>query len=238
MAKTDHVWNSGSITKQPTTAKEGIKTYTCRNCGLTRNEKIAKLKSQTATPGKIIKDKSTNGIYKVLKGGLSVEFTKPVSKKASIRVPDTIKVDGITCKVTGIAANTFKNNTSLKNVTIGKNVTTVGTNAFYGCKNLTKVSGGNSIVKFGDRAFANYGNLGSITIPGSVRSIGKQAFYNCKKLRSITIKTSALSGKTIGSKAFAGTYKKPTVKVPEKQMKAYKKLLKARGMSSKAVYRK
>ena len=238
VAKTDHVWNSGSITKQPTTAKEGIKTYTCRNCGLTRNEKIAKLKPQIATPGKIIKDKSTNGIYKVLKGGLSVEFTKPVSKKASIRVPDTIKVDGITCKVTGIAANTFKNNTSLKNVTIGKNVTTVGTNAFYGCKNLTKVSGGNSIVKFGDRAFANCGNLGSITIPGSVRSIGKQAFYNCKKLRSITIKTSALSGKTIGSKAFAGTYKKPTVKVPAKQLKAYKKLLKARGMSSKAVYRK
>ncbi len=36
----------------------------------------------------------------------------------------------------------------------------------------------------------------------------------------------------------AGTYKKPTVKVPAKQLKAYKKLLKARGTSSKAVYRK
>ena len=238
VSKTDHVWNSGSITKQPTTAEEGIKTYTCRNCGLTRNETIAKLKPQKATPGKSVKNPSSNGVYKVLKDGQSVEFTKPLSKRATIKVPDTIKVDGITCKVTGIAANTFKNNTSLKNVTIGKNVTTVGTNAFYGCKNLTKVSGGNSIVKFGDRSFANCGNLGSITIPGSVRSIGKQAFYNCKKLRSVTIKTSALSGKTIGSKAFAGTYKKPTVKVPAKQMKAYKKLLKARGMSSKAVYRK
>ena len=36
----------------------------------------------------------------------------------------------------------------------------------------------------------------------------------------------------------AGIYKKPTVKVPAKQLKAYNKLLKARGMSSKAVYRK
>ena len=238
VAKTGHTWNSGSITKQPTIAKEGIKTYTCRSCGLTRNETIAKLKPQKATPGKSVKDPSSNGVYKVLKDGQSVEFTKPLSKRATIKVPDTIKVNGITCKVTGIAANAFKNNTSLKNVTIGKNVTTVGTNAFYGCKNLTKVSGGNSIVKFVDRAFANCGNLGSITIPGSARSIGKQAFYNCKKLKNITIKTSTLSGKNIGSKAFAGTYKKPTVKVPAKQMKAYKKLLASKGMSSKAVYKR
>ena len=114
----------------------------------------------------------------------------------------------------------------------------IGTNAFYGCWKLSRVSGGNGIVKIDHRAFANCISLSKITIPGTVRSIGKQAFRNCKKLRSITIKTSTLSGKTIGSKAFAGTYKKPTVKVPAKQLKAYKKLLKARGMSSKAVYRK
>ena len=58
------------------------------------------------------------------------------------------------------------------------------------------------------------------------------------KLRSIIINTSTLSGKTVGSKAFAGTYKKPTVKVPAKQLNAYKKLLKSRGMSSTAVYKK
>lgn len=139
---------------------------------------------------------------------------------------------------TAISANAFKNNKSLKSVTIGRNVTVIGTNAFYGCRKLSRVSGGNGIVKIDHRAFANCISLSKITIPGTVRSIGKQAFRNCKKLRSITIKTSTLSGKTIGSKAFAGTYKKPTVKVPAKQLKAYKKLLKARGMSSKAVYRK
>ena len=199
---------------------------------------IAKLTPQTATPGKTLKDKSTNGVYKVLQDGVSVEFTKPVYKKASVRIPDTINVNGITCKVTEISANAFKNNKSLKSVTIGRNVTVIGTNAFYGCKKLSKVSGANGIVKIGHRAFANCSSLSKMTIPGSVTSIGKQAFCNCKKLRSITIKTSTLSGKTVGLKAFAGTYKKPTVKVPAKQMKVYKKLLKARGMSSKAVYRK
>ena len=214
-------------------------TY-CTICNqkISSGNTIAKLTPQTATPGKTLKDKSTNGVYKVLQDGVSVEFTKPVYKKASVRIPDTINVNGITCKVTGISANAFKNNKPLKSVSIGRNVTVIGTNAFYGCKKLSKVSGGNGIVKIGHRAFANCSSLSKITIPGSVTSIGKQAFCNCKKLRSITIKTSTLSGKTVGSKAFAGTYKKPTVKVPASQLKTYKKLLKVRGMSSKAVYRK
>ena len=227
--------------KDATTTSEGYTgdTY-CTICNqkISSGNAIAKLTPQTATPGKTIKDKSTNGVYKVLQDGVSVEFTKPVYKKASVRIPATIKVNGITCKVTGISANAFKNNKSLKSVTIGRNVTVIGTNAFYGCKKLSKVSGGNGIVKIGHRAFANCISLSKITIPGSVRSIGKQAFCNCKKLSSITIKTSTLSGKTVGSKAFAGTYKKPTVKVTASQLKTYKKLLKARGMSSKAVYRK
>ncbi|WP_317244332.1 leucine-rich repeat domain-containing protein [Muricoprocola aceti] len=141
-------------------------------------------------------------------------------------------------KVTGISTNAFKNNTVLKTVAIGKNVTVIGANAFYGCKKLSKVSGGNSIVKIGGRAFANCVSLNGITIAGTVKSIGKQAFYNCKKLRTITFKTSALSSKTIGTKAFTGTYLKPTVRVPAKKLNAYKKLLKSKGMSGKAIYKK
>lgn len=235
--KTKHTWNAGKITTAATTTKEGIKTFTCTFCGVTRTEKIAKLKPQTVTPGKVINDKATNGVYKVLKDGMSVEFTKPFYKKASVRIPDTVKINGITCKVTGISANAFKNNTVLKTVTIGKNVTVIGTDVFWGCRKLNKVSGGNNIMKIGDRAFANCVSLSSITISETVSRIGKQAFYNCKNLRTVIIKTGVLSNKTIGEKAFAGTYKKLTVKVPAKQLNAYKKLLKSRGMSSTAVYK-
>lgn len=236
--KTEHTWNGGEVTKQPTTEETGIKTYTCSSCGATRTEELEKLKPQTITPGKIIKDKVTNGVYKVQKDGLSVEFTKSVSKNASVKIPDTIKVNGITCKVTGISANAFKNNVSLRTVTIGKNVTIIGTNAFYGCKKLSKVNGANNVVKIGNNSFTNCGSLSSITVSETVRIIGKQAFYNCKNLKTITIKTSALSTKTIGSNAFTGTYKKPTIKVPAKQMKTYKKLFGLKGMSSKAIYKK
>lgn len=106
--KMEHTWNGGEVTKQPTTEETGIKTYTCSSCGATRTEELEKLKPQTIIPGKIIKDKVTNGVYKVQKDGLSVEFTKSVSKNASVKIPDTIKVNGITCKVTGISANAFK----------------------------------------------------------------------------------------------------------------------------------
>ena len=118
--KTEHVWNDGKITTSSTCTTEGIKTYTCTSCGITKTEaiaatghgvteirnkkdasvtsegytgdiycticnqkissgkRIAKLTQQTVTPGKTVKDKSTNGVYKVLMDGVSVEFTKPV----------------------------------------------------------------------------------------------------------------------------------------------------------------
>ena len=227
--------------KEATYTEEGYTgdTY-CTVCGqkIGFGSTIAKLEQQKLTSGKIIKDKTTNGVYKVQGDGLSVEFTKPVSKKASVKIPDTIQVNGIVCKVTGIAANAFKNNTSLKTVTIGKNITVIGANAFYGCKNLSKIYGGSRIANIGYKAFFNCGNLSSITISGTVRSIGKLAFYNCKKLRTIVIKSTALSSRNVGTKAFTGTYTRPTVKVPAKQMNTYKKLLRSKGMSSKAIYKK
>ena len=227
--------------KEATYTEEGYTgdTY-CTVCGqkIGFGSTIAKLEQQKLTSGKIIKDKTTNGVYKVQGDGLSVEFTKPVSKKASVKIPDTIQVNEIVCKVTGIAANAFKNNTSLKTVTIGKNITVIGANAFYGCKNLSKIYGGSRIANIGYKAFFNCGNLSSITISGTVRSIGKQAFYNCKKLRTIVIKSTALSSRNVGTKAFTGTYTRPTVKVPAKQMNTYKKLLRSKGMSSKAIYKK
>ena len=241
IAATGHGATEIRNVKEATYTEEGYTgdTY-CTVCGqkIGFGSTIAKLEQQKLTSGKIIKDKTTNGVYKVQGDGLSVEFTKPVSKKASVKIPDTIQVNGIVCKVTGIAANAFKNNTSLKTVTIGKNITVIGANAFYGCKNLSKIYGGSRIANIGYKAFFNCGNLSSITISGTVRSIGKLAFYNCKKLRTIVIKSTALSSRNVGTKAFIGTYTRPTVKVPAKQMNTYKKLLRSKGMSSKAIYKK
>ena len=87
-------------------------------------------------------------------------------------------------------------------------------------------------------AFKNNQLLKTAVIGSNVRKIGKQAFYNCKSLKTITIRTSMLTKKNVGAKAFKGTYKKIKVKVPAKQFKTYKKFFKSKGMSKKAIYKK
>ena len=87
-------------------------------------------------------------------------------------------------------------------------------------------------------AFKNNQLLKTAVIGSNVRKIGKQAFYNCKSLKTITIRTSMLTKKNVGAKAFKGTYKKIKVKVPAKQFKTYKKFFKSKGMSTKAIYKK
>ena len=237
-AKLAHKWDAGKVTKKATTTTTGIRTYTCTKCKATKKETIPKVVPKKATPGKTVKDTASNGVYKVLKDGLSVTFVRPLVKKATVKIPETVKVSGVKCKVTEIATNAFKNNSILRTVVIGKNVTAVGVNAFYRCGKLVKVSGGAGLAKIGDRAFYNCASLPGIVLPTTVTSIGKQAFYNCKKLSSITVKTLALMEKKIGAQAFTGTYAKVVVKVPTKKYAAYKKLLCAKGMSTKAVYKK
>ena len=209
-----HTWNNGVITKPATIAEEGVKTYTCTICGVTRTETIAKLPMPTVTPvptatptpaitsaptvtptpsvsvGTKITDKKTGNIYKVTSSRSSSQTVAFIGNKVktSVIIPTTIKIKGATYKVTEISTNAFKNNRKLKKVVIGQNIVRIGKNAFYGCKKLT----------------------------------------------SITIKSSRLTLKNIGKNAFKNTSPKATVKVPKKQKVLYNQILKKRGLNKKA----
>jgi hypothetical protein len=131
-------------------------------------------------------------------------------KLKTAKIGKTIMYKGYTFKITSISAGAFKNCKKLKTVTIGGNVKSIGANAFYKCIALKK-----------------------ITIPAKVTKIGKKAFYGCKKLQNITIKTTKLTAKKVGSQAFKGIKSTAKIKVPKKKYKAYKKLLKSKGVSKK-----
>lgn len=226
---------------------------------LTKSFRI--INAVTPAKGKSVKDKATGATYKITKAGTSktatVEYTKPTTSGAVVTIPDTVVINHVTCKVTSVAANAFKNNKKIQKVTIGKNVTSIGKNAFYGCTRLQKAAIGSKVTTIGDaafygctkltsltigakvskigaKAFAKCTSLKKVTIPADVSKIGNQAFYGCKNLKTITVKTAKLTAKTVGSKAFSGIYSKATFKVPAKKVSAYKKLFKARGISSKA----
>ena len=132
--------------------------------------------------------------YKITsKSKKTVLYVKPVKKDIiSVTIPSSIKLNGKRYKVTGIAANAFKNCKKLKKITIGINV----------------------------------------------NNIGKKAFYGCSNLKTIKIKTSKLVNRRIGKQAFKGINKKAVIKVPRKQLKAYKKLLKTKGIGRKVKIKK
>ena len=67
----------------------------------------------------------------------TVEYLATTKKKAStIKVPDFVTVDGITYKVTAVAAKALAGNKKVKKVVLGANVVSIGKNAFAKCKNL------------------------------------------------------------------------------------------------------
>jgi len=236
-----HIYNAGVITKAPTETATGIKTYTCTVCGVTKTEVLPVLEKKAAPQGATITD-AAGTAYKVTtsdaKNG-TVTFTKPKSNvSGSVTVPDTVTMDGITYKITAIEANAFKNNKKITKVNIGKNVTSIGKNAFSGCKKLKTVTLGAEVATIDDKAFYKCESLTKITIPAKASKIGKSAFYGCKKLKNITIKTTMLTSKNVGSKAFKGTPKNAKVKVPKKSLKTYKKFLYKKGLNKKAKIRK
>ena len=160
-------------------------------------------------------DQSTHITYRVVTasdGTPAVSYSAAPTKDATkVTVPSEATINGVTYKVVAIEKNAFAKNKKLKSVTIGANVEEIGESAFGKCTNLKKV-----------------------TIPSNVKKIGKGAFSGCKKLKQITIKTDSLTKQSIGAKAFKGISAKATIKVPKKVKKDYMKLLKKKGISSKA----
>lgn len=84
-------------------------------------------------------------------------------------------------------------------------------------------------------AFSRYTALKNVTIGNNVTSIGANAFLSCKNLKKMTIKSAKL--KSVGAKAFSGTYSKITFAVPRNKATAYKKLIKKGSHSAKAIYK-
>lgn len=188
-------------------------------------------------------DKNLNAVFCVQKEGFSVEYVRPLNKKVkSVKVPSSVKKDGIKYKVTGIKAKAFKNNRKIQKVIIGGNVTQIGNFAFQGCTALKSITIGKAVKSIGDSAFANCMAIKSIMLPANVSKIGAKAFYNCKSLTKLTIQSTKLKESRIGTKAFSKVgsrnYRKLLVKVPKKKFALYKKILRKKGLSTKVKIEK
>ena len=238
-----------SVTKQPTTTEEGIRTYTCTRCGHSYTESIAKLTSPSPQPTATPSDKpETPSPQPTATPSDKPETPSPQPKGTNLK-DDTgaaykvTSANGKTPAVQYIAPKSGVKGTvtvpfevTIDGVTY--KVTSIADNAFKGNKKLKKVVVGSNITSIGKNAFAGCTSLTSITIGKNVKKIGKNAFTGCKKLKSITIKTKKLTTKTVKKGAFNGISKKVVVKVPKSRYKTYKKLLPAKGLKKAAKIRK
>lgn len=227
-----HKWGQGVLTHKPTAVETGTITYTCTVCKDTRTETIA----ATGVPAKGRMLISGKVSYKVTVSGpanAAVQYVKNSGKVTTVKIPASVKINGITYKVTSIAAQAFKNNKRITKVSIGGNVTSIGQCAFSGCTKLKTVTLGSKVAAIGTKSFFKCTKLAKITFPATVNKIGSQAFYGCKKLKNMTVKTTKLTDKKVGSKAFRGIYSKASIKVPKRKRNAYKKWLKKKGIGSK-----
>ena len=208
----NHSWDNGVVTEKATTAKEGIKTYTCTVCKATKTEKIAKLKPTNNNSNSSTVKKGTKvtikGYKYTVKNSSEVTFTGVKNKKASkISIPTTVKIKNKKYKVTAMSEKSLKG-VKAKTIIVGNNVQTIGNSAMENCKQLTKV-----------------------TLGKNVKKIGKNVFKSDKKLKNITIKSTKL--KSVGKNAFKGINSKAKITVPKKKYTSYKKLMKGKGQGKK-----
>ena len=143
-------------------------------------------------------------------GGLKYKVTSSAAKGSG-----TVTLTGTTYKTS---------NRKFKTLTV-KNTVSIGGKTF-------------KVTAIGRNAFKGYKYLAKAAIGANVQTIGAGAFSGCSGLKSITISTAKLTSKSVGANAFARIYAKANVKVPAKQLTAYKKLLKQKGLPAKAVVKK
>ena len=150
---------------------------------------------------------------------LTTKPSNPQVNTVAVKKGTTFTVKGYKYRVT---SNLVKNPT----------VTVVG----YKNKKLAKVNVVSAVnykkVNFkvtaiGNKAFKNQKKTKSIVIGKNVKTIGTQAFAGDSKVKKIKVKSTVLS--KVGSKAFTGIDKKAIIKVPAKQLKSYKKMMKNKG---------
>lgn len=155
---TTHNWDNGVITTEPTTTKEGVKTYTCKDCKETRTESIPKLEDNTKptqpdTPTEPTTPKDTHGPNT---GNGAYPFIKTINGSTETAL---FSFDGKTEAVNGLSYDKNSNTLTMKNFT-GEmlSVNEMGDDF------VIKVEGTNTLSKLW---VWGYGYCGSVKLTGS-----------------------------------------------------------------------
>lgn len=124
----------------------------------------------------------------------TVMVANPLKKTGKkVTVPDTIKINGYTYKVTKIADKAFRNNKKLSKVTLGKNLTGIGKESFAGCKALKTVTIKSKLIgKIERNAFKDISVKAKIYVPGKKFTTYKKKLKKAKLNAKVSIRKKAM----------------------------------------------
>lgn len=211
-----HVWDNGTVTVAPDCENEGLMTYTCTDCGYTREETIA---PDDANHPPHTEEWSYSGAYHWRESscshpievadwgkhtygedGLCTACSAPMAAFTF-----TLNRDGASYTLTGYAAEEAL---AFTDVLIpatyrGLPVTAIGKNALQALTGAVSVIIPDSITSIGEGAFAGNQTLTSVTFGYNaiLSTLEKGAFHDCTALTAIQIPASVTK---IGASVFSG----------------------------------
>ena len=130
--------------------------------------------------------------YKILNAGKkTAAVTGAVNKNVkSVVIQDTVRIDGVSYKVTQINEKAFQGCKSLSSVTVGKNIKKINKEAFAGCGRLTKVNmkKASGITSIGRKAFSKINAKAKVTVPAKKKAKYKNLLKKAGIPKKATVK--------------------------------------------------
>ena len=128
-------------------------------------------------------DRITEGDWVAMIDGDVCTIIQYTGSETELVIPET--VDGY--PVTGIAAETFRNNISLVSLSIPDAVSFIGNYAFAGCSSLVSIDLPDSLTAISDSMLHRCTSLQSLVIPQNVTVIEGWSIQDCTSLQSIIV---------------------------------------------------
>ena len=239
-----HEWDAGTVKKEATELEDGCIVYTCLVCYASKEERIPALVKPTVEPS--VKPTAQPTITPTLTIKPSTMPTATPSAELTITATPSAKPTATVVPKKGTKYTDAKTKAVYKITKAGKKNGTVeyvkSTNekaTKITIPATVKLDGiPYSVTSIEAKAFRKNKKITTVTIGTNVVKIGKEAFYGCSKLKKITIKSTKITRKNVGSKAFKGIYKNAYIKLPASKYKTYQKIINNAGAGTRYIYKK
>ena len=128
-----------------------------------------------------------------------------------IVIPETVKYNNFTYKITSIEDDCFKDCSSLTSISLPSGITSLGRYCFEFCSSLTSISLPSGITSLEWYCFDGCSSLTSISLPSGITELKGGCFRDCSSLTSISLPSGITE---LGASCFSGCSNLTSISLP------------------------